>query len=241
MEGTMDRELVRSQKFIDDREPAIIRNKMMEIGWTQRRLYSADYAFWTVNYKKVGVERKSVSDLMGSLGDRLSNQLYKQLEYFDFSILLIEGSWKNVYAASVVSRDIQYYQWSTIWNFLRTWQDRGMTVELTTSEGHTIKRLNELYVYYMKESHAGGLRKGNVSGDPRLLALQCGGIGPKLGLALLEKFGSLKAIANANAEDFEAVNKIGHNKAIVLYSHFNKNGNNGDSAMLVNEETGEIV
>jgi ERCC4-type nuclease len=187
----------------------------------QKRLYSADYWFWSSNYKKIGIERKAVNDLMNSLGERLSQQLYKMIEHYDFSILLIEGSWKHVYASAISIQGMQYYQWSTIWNFLRTWQDRGLTIELTTNEGHTIKRLGELYAYYQKDCHAGGLKRQTV-GDPRLLALQCGGIGPKLGKLLLDKFGSLRAIANAEPQDFSNVEKIGSKKAQALYNHFNK-------------------
>lgn len=228
-----------SEKVVDSLEPAMIRGKLLELGWMQKRLYSADYFFWTSNYKKVGIERKSTNDLLNSLGERLSNQMYKQLEHFDFSILLIEGSWKTVYSTVVTIQGMQFYQWSTIWNFLRTWQDRGMTIELTTSEGHTVKRLNELYAYYQRDVHAGGLKRSTISGDPRLLALQCGGIGPKLGLELIKKFGSLKAIANANVEEFEDVNKIGKTKAMALYNHFNK-GDSVISPLLVDSETGEI-
>jgi ERCC4-type nuclease len=233
-----EKDLIRSEKIVDSMEPDLIRTKLLELGWKQKRLYSADYMFWTINYKKVGVERKSVSDLLNSLGERLSNQLYKQLEYFDFNILLIEGSWKTVYNTVANIRGMEFYQWSTIWNFLRTWQDRGMTIELTTSEGHTVKRLNELYAYYQKDVHAGGLKRSTISGDPRLLALQCGGIGPKLGTALMKKFGSLKAIANASASEFESVEKIGKTKALAIFNHFNKG--DGSNVLLVDNETGEI-
>lgn len=237
----MDRELVRSQKLIDDREPLLIRSKMLELGWQQRRLYSADYTFWTINYKRVGIERKEVEkDLQGSLGDRLGNQLYKQLEHYDFNILLLEGSWKNVFSVNYVIKGMQFYQWSVIWNFIRTWQDRGLTIELTTSAGHTIKRISELYAYYQNVVHCGGLKKNTIAGDPRLLALQCGGIGPKLGTALIEKFGSLRDIANANIEDFASVNKMGKVRSMALYNHFNKDGT-VVNPLLVDKETGEIL
>jgi ERCC4-type nuclease len=233
-----EKDLVCSEKIVDSLEPDLIRTKLLELGWKQKRLYSADYMFWTINYKKVGIERKAVNDLLSSLGERLSNQLYKQLEYFDFNILLIEGSWKDIYGSYAKINGMEFYQWSTIWNFLRTWQDKGLTIELTTNIGHTIKRLNELYAYYHKDVHCGGLKKNTISGDPRLLALQCGGIGSKLGTKLIEKFGSLKAIANASASEFESVEKIGNKKALAIYHHFNK----GDSGniLLVDSETGEI-
>lgn len=212
-------------RTVDTREPDIIRTKLLEIGWAMDTLYTADYWFMSINYKKIGIERKAIPDLLSSLGDRLSTQLYKMLEHYDFSILLIEGSWKMVSDQIMTSRGIEQWGWSTVWNFLQSWQDRGLTIQLTANEGHTIRRLNELYAYYSKESHAGGLRKSHVE-DSRILALQCGGIGPKLGKLLLDKFGSIRSISNASVDDFLTIDKIGQIKAEALYKHFNMDGRN---------------
>lgn len=216
---------IRRVKTCDSREPEIIRQKLLELGWQQEQLYSADYYFFSHNYRKIGVERKAINDLISSLGERLSAQLYKMLEHYDFSILLIEGSWKMVQNQVLTNRGIEQWGWSTVWNYLQTWQDRGLTIQLTANEGHTIRRLNELYAYYSKESHAGGLKKSNVS-DSRLLALQCGGIGPKIGTVLLNKFGSLHDIANASIEQLMGTDKIGQAKAEALYKHFHMDGRN---------------
>jgi ERCC4-type nuclease len=216
---------VRRIKTVDSREPEIIKGKLLEIGWVTEQLYTADYWFMSVNYKKIGIERKAVPDLINSLGDRLSSQLYKMMEHYDFSILLIEGNWRMVQDKVMTTRGIEQWGWSTVWNFLQSWQDRGLTIQLTANEGHTIRRLNELYAYYCKESHAGGLRKSHVE-DSRILALQCGGIGPKIGAALLSRFGSIKSIANASVDDFLTVDKIGQAKAEALYKHFNVDGRN---------------
>jgi ERCC4-type nuclease len=210
-----------TQKLFDDREPDIIRTKMLELGWQQKRLYSTDYLFHTHNMKKVGIERKTVSDLLGSLNDRLSRQLADMLEYCDYSILLLEGKWQMVQNQMYTSRGIEYYTWTMIWNYLRSWQDKGITLELTHDEGHTIKRINELYAYYQKPVHTGGVNKKSFV-DSRILALQCGGIGNKLGQLLLDKFGNIRNIANATAQDYLTVDGIGKAKAEALYAHFNK-------------------
>lgn len=216
-------------KLVDDREPELIRAKLLELGWEQKRMYSADYLFHTHAMKKVGVERKTVGDLVSSIGDRMSAQLVNLSEYCDFSILLLEGSWSMVLGKVMSQRGVEAYLWSTVWNYIRSWQDRGVTVELTTNEGHTIQRLNELYAYYQKPAHSGGLNKHTFT-DQRILALQCGGIGEKLGQALLEKFGTIRNIANATVQDYLTVNKVGQAKAEALYAHFNKDGrgNNND-------------
>ncbi len=222
MAETLDRPDIRQHKVVDAREPDTIRSKLLELGWYQEQLYTADYWFFTINYKKVGIERKTVADLCASIGDRLSSQLMKMLEHYDVSILIIEGKWAKAYNEKISTpQGYEFWTWTQVWNYLRTWQDRGLTLELTVNEGHTIKRLNELYAYYMKNAHTGGVTRSIVS-DSRILALQCGGIGEKLGMALLEKFGSLKAIANATAEEFATIEKIGDKKALALYNHFNK-------------------
>ena len=230
MEKTTIEVDIRTVKTVDSNEPGIIRDRLVEVGWQQKRLYSADFSFWSINYKKIGVERKDTVDLFNSLGERLSQQLYKMLEHYDFNILLIEGSWKNVYNSVFSVKGIQFYQWSVVWNFLRTWQDKGLTIELTTNPEHTVKRLGELYTYYQKEVHTGGIKR-QVVGDPRLLAF-CTGIGPVIGKELLEKFGSLRAIANATVEDFLQVDKIGQRKAQALYDHFNSGAQNPDQLKL---------
>lgn len=216
---------IRHKKVVDSREPESIRTKLLETGWSQQALYTADFMFYTINFKSVGIERKSIPDLMGSLGNRLSEQLYKMTEHFDVCILLLEGSWQLARDQVMVVKGIESYGWSVVWNYLQTWQDKGLTIQLTVSEGHTIKRLNELYSYYQKPSHTGGVVK-SIVGDPRLLAFQCGGIGPKIGIELLKKFGSIKAVANANIEEYLDIEKIGKTRAQRLYDHLSKDGRN---------------
>ena len=215
-------ELKLRHKIVDDREPPEIREKLLELGWQQKRLFSADYFFHTGDFQKVGIERKTVDDFCASLNGRMARELEELIEHYDIRILLLEGNWKRATTEQIsTSRGFQYYTWTLAWNFIRTWQDKGVTIELTTSQSHTVKRLNELYAYYQKSAHTGGLTKKEV-GDSRILALACGGIGIKLGEALLKKFGSLKRIANAIPEEFLTVEKIGDKKAVSLWQHFNR-------------------
>jgi len=218
---------IRSKKVVDSREPESIREILLQIGWKQEAMYSCDYTFFDHNFKRVGIERKTVSDLLLSLGDKLARQLLNMTEWCEYTVLIIEGKMDYMTDGHIVSNGtIANWYWSTVWNYLQTWQHKGITIQRTADEHHTIKRLSELYAYYQKPGHAGGLHKKSVD-DQRILALQCGGIGEKLGEALLNHFGSLRAIANATAQDFMSIDKIGKNKAINLYNHFNKDGRNG--------------
>ena len=211
---------IRQKKIVDSREPSIIRDKLLEIGWYQQQLISADYSFLTCDYKKVGIERKAVGDFVSSLSERLIKQLYNMLDYYDFPILLLEGSWKMLEGQLVTNRGIELWGWSLVWNFIRTWQHRGITIEMTANEGHTVKRLNELFVYYQKPSHTGGVTH-RIVGDKRLLAFP-EGVGIKTAEKILTKMGSLKAVANASYEQLIMCEDVGRKRAETIVAFYNK-------------------
>ena len=238
-------------KIIDSREPSEMRSRMIELGWESRQLFSADYWFFTHDYKKVGIERKEIGDLFSSLavitdentGDkksgRLTTQLENMIEHYDFPILLIEGNWRQVSEGKIISaRGIEYYSWSMIWNYIRSQQHKGITIELTLSMNHSIKRLNELYAWYQKPFHTGGLNKNTYS-DDRILAFPSGCRG-KTAMNVLEVFKSLLAVANADKEDFLNVEGIGEKKANLIWNHFNR-GLDLKEVEVVKEEEKEII
>jgi len=217
----MPTERIQKIKIVDTSEPWEIREKLLELGWEVKSLYSADYWFFTHNFKKVGIERKTIPDLLTGLGQRLSNQLEKMAEHYDYKILLTEGSWKTVASKVVTSQGVSNWMMSTVWNFIRSWQDKGVTIELTASINHTIRRLNELYAYYQKPYHTGGVNK-NTFDDDRVLAFPTGCRG-KTGLAVLEGK-SLAQVAGMTPEALEQINGIGSKKAQNIYDHFNRVG-----------------
>ena len=212
--------LKRIMKIVDSNEPKIIRDELIKLGWEQDRLNSADFGFFTADNQPVGIERKTVTDLISSIEGRLPFQFYKQLEDYEINILLIEGKWGMQMNQMVVAGQIHNITWQAVWNFIRTWQDRGISLELTLDTGHTIQRIEELYQYYQKEAHSGGISR-KTAGDSRLIALQCDGVGPKLAAAILDRCGTLQFAANA---DFVWLAKnipgLGMKKAMAVYNHF---------------------
>jgi len=108
---------------------------------------------------------------------------------------------------------------STIWNYIRSWQRKGITIELTSSIPHTIRRLNELYAYYQKPFHFGGVN-GHSFMDDRILAFpsSCRG---KTALAVLEGR-SLAAISMLTVEELQKIKGIGEIKARSIYNHFRR-------------------
>jgi ERCC4-type nuclease len=215
-------------RIVDSNEPAIIKDKLLEYGWQQNRLYSADYMFFTCDYKKVGIERKTVSDLISSIGNRLSNQFEKMLEQYDYKILLVEGSWQTTAQQQIVtSNGVTQWVMSNVWNFIRSWQDKGITLELVANEGATIRRVNELYAYYQKNYHTGGINKSSYS-DDRILAFPSGCRGKTAGNVLKGK--SLLQVAKMGLGELQDIDGIGKNKAQNIFNHFH-----------IIKETGEVI
>lgn len=209
------------KRIMDSNEPGSIRYKLYEVGWEQARLSTGDYTFWTCDYKKVGIERKAIDDLLASIGDRLSRQLENSLEYYDIVILLIEGSWSKVSPSDklLTGRGIEYSSWQMVWNYLERFMDKGIRLQLTINEGHTIQRLGELYALYQKP-YSLSARSRDFT-DERVLAMPTGCRG-KSGEAVIKTFGSLRNVGLAEVGELLEVDGIGQKRAELIHRHFNK-------------------
>lgn len=205
-------------KIVDSNEPQFIRDSLKSKGWSQKRLTSGDYAFLSSSGQSIGIERKTVPDLIDSMQDRLPNQFFNLIEDYEIPILLIEGHWGRQIDQITCAGQIYDITWEQIWNFLRTWQDRNISLELTMDIDHTLTRLEQLYEYYQKPYHTGGINR-NTTGDSRIIALQCQGIGAATAQTLLKEFGTLQKIANADYIEL-AQSGIGMKKAMAIYRHF---------------------
>jgi len=205
-------------RLVDSNEPHSIRNYLINHGWQQDRLNSGDYAFFSSTGQSIGIERKTISDLVSSLTGRLPNQFYNLIEDYEIPILLVEGHWGRHNGHIAQAGQIYNATWEQVWNFIRTWQDRNISLELTIDTDHTINRLNELYNYYQKPYHSGGIDR-HTTGDSRIIALQCQGIGASTAQMLLKEFGTLQKIANADYIEI-AQSGIGMKKAMAIYKHF---------------------
>jgi ERCC4-type nuclease len=209
-------------KLVDTSEPRDIQEGLLETGWIRGKLTLGDYSFFNHDFQRIGIERKSVDDLLNSLGDRLSGQLEACLDFYNETILLIEGSWKTVSEADnlVSYRGVERSTWKTVWNYLRQRQRSGVTLELTIDYGHTIKRLNELYALYAQPYSKSGFSKR--FDDDRVNAFPSGCRG-KTAETCLDICGSLALVGQTSEEQLLQIPGIGPSKAKRIWEHFNKN------------------
>lgn len=222
----MDREELKYIKIVDDREPSQMRTKLIELGWQQRRLASGDFMYYTCQYHKLGITRKTTSDFMSSLNDRFSQQLEVMLETYDICVILVENPWQwlkgtgQLYTTYRLEKHIK----KEILNFIHRWEAKGFILERTIDWKDTCDRLNELYALYQKPYSLSAKSKGYA--DERLLALPSGLRG-QAGERLLGSH-SLRDIANMTTDSILSlkVEGIGKKRAELCYNHFNRRVDN---------------
>ncbi len=210
------------QRVVDTAEPWDIAGKLIETGWERNKMFCGDYWLMTHSFQRVGITRKTTDDLLGSifLTDNKAKeigkhpfviQLDQMLDRYDIKKILIEGSWRRIFEEDITRKHV--------WNFLDAWQDKGFTLEITTDQEMTIKRLNELYAKYQEPYTLVANTKG--FSDDRILAFPSGSRG-KTAKDCLEIFGSLKRVAEATIDELVCCPNIGVKKATMIVEHFNK-------------------
>jgi ERCC4-type nuclease len=220
---------IRNIKIVDSAEPdkagkAEIRSHLLEVGWRQQRLKSGDYMFFTCLYHKLGITRKTTDDFMGSLNKNFSQQLEEMLDLYDICVLLVEKPWKWIAGTGqmISARGLERHIKKEIYNYIHRWEAKGFILERTANWEETVTRLNELYALYQKPYSLSARSKGYS--DDRILAFPSGCRG-KTGMAILEQFGSLRAVACASRDQLKDVKLVGDKKAELIINHFNKDTN----------------
>jgi ERCC4-type nuclease len=170
--------------------------------------------------KRVGITRKSASDLLGSIGERFSAQLDAMLDYYDICIILIEGSikWDRGTGVIVSQYKLQQQVMEGVRNYLTRWQMRGFIRETTVDVYDTVNRLNELYAYFQKPYSLSA--KSRHWTDDRILALPSGCRGAT-GMKLLDGR-CLRDIGNMSMAELMNVDGIGSKKGTLIFEHFSK-------------------
>lgn len=209
-------------KIVDSAEPSEIREKLLELGWRQQRLAMGDFQWWTCQYDKVIVTRKTTSDCLGSLNENFAKQLEEILESAQIAILLIENPWKWTRDTGqlLTARGLERHIKKEVLNYIHRWSAKGFILERTADWSDTVDRLNELYALYQKPYSLSARSKGYA--DERLLAFPSGLRG-QAGMRLLNGR-SIRDIANMSAEQILKlrVDGIGKKRAELCFQHFSR-------------------
>ncbi len=162
---------------------------------------------------KVAVERKTASDFLSSLMDgRLFSQLINLSEAYEQPLLLIEGTPNELFALSNIHKHAIIGALTSIALNYR------VPVLFTENERGTAEFIYVIAKRLQSEKERDiALRKGKpgltLAEQQRYVAESLPLVGPKTAKRLLEHFGSLHSLFNAELHELEKLEKMGPKKA----------------------------
>lgn len=217
----LTRMLLDGMRIADTREEFdTMRYELLKTGWVQKKLLFGDFAFCTCEKRKVGITRKTWSDLCKSIGETFAFQLDQMLEYYDICRILIEGKPQRDPATDkilVYTPDkIRGFTYESVMLWVSAWQDRGFRLDFTFSTEHTIQWLNQLYANYQKPYSLSS--KSRKWKDDRILAFPSGCRG-MYEQAVIDEM-SLAEASQMTAEEWQVYKGIGVKKAQAIYNRF---------------------
>lgn len=142
--------------FVDSREKAPLREAVCSAvdETCVRKLECGDFVLFDKDGHSLGIERKEVGDLLGSLGQkvangrsRLADQLDRMLGTYSHTVLLVEGQWSYDPVGHTVGTPRRRSGWlaSVIWLMLWNIEAQGVYVLPTSSREHTAEVLRILH------------------------------------------------------------------------------------------------
>lgn len=115
--------------------------------------YGSDVLFLTQQGEIIGVQRKAISDLVSSLGERLNRELAKMAPC-DIRILLIEGAWRWTQEGESLSlRAGSRFRRPNYDGLIRAVQHDGIWVVTTDDLSHTIEWCTHAEGWFDKSRH----------------------------------------------------------------------------------------
>ncbi len=170
------------------------------------------------------VERKTVTDLGNSIRD---NRIWEQAKLLKEAavkdghqpLVIIEGwlgalekyrGWRIQSVLRVIDSLILDFQIPVL-----NTPNKKATIEWLAAKAKSLGKPEEKRVYRMR------VEKKPLTLNQRILYVAEGLVGPKLARKLLERFKTLKAIANADVKELMTVEGIGEKRAREIYLLFN--------------------
>ena len=195
--------------IIDERERKSGIPKLLKSIGVNVEIKTLPIGDYIVSHETV-VERKSINDLISSIFDgRLFDQCNRLKENFQFPIILLEGNVDEI--ESITENPLVFYgALSTVAI------DFKIPIIPTPNASHTAKLLISLAS--RKESIKGPLlkkiKKSNDLQKQQLSVLSSlPGVGEKIAVRMLEKFGSPLKVLSASTKDLAKISGLGESRA----------------------------
>ena len=159
------------------------------------------------------IERKTINDFLESIIDgRLYNQLGKMASNYNSPMILVEGSQSELFTIRNIHRN-------AIIGTLTTIALNYRIPVIFTADAH--ETAEYIFVTAKREQLKSGseirLRVGHkglsIGQQQRFIVESLPSVGPALAISLLEKFGSIKNIANASEQGLQEIENLGPKKA----------------------------
>lgn len=220
--------------IVDSREPGFIGDQLRSFGLTVviDTLNAGDFCFFPHGLK-VGIERKTVSDLLNSLKDnRMVSQAHKMISTYDVAMLLIEGRYDRSPNGMVIYESKTGWQesgwsWDSFTGMMLDLKWMGLLQHQCMSGGAATE-IARLVGSLCKESHSwirSRERPSILTIDPQWRNVMWGlmafkGVGNEWADALLKGLGSYGTVVSATAEELAEVSdgkkKFGMKRAVRL-------------------------
>ena len=202
--------------FVDSREQASTVNKELftheDVKLIMKPLDIGDY----ILSKDVCVERKTIEDFLSSMIDgRLFSQIMNMKQAYAKPLILLEGNMEEIFTTRNIHKN------SIIGALTSIALDYQIPVLNTKNSKETA---DYLYVVAKREQIGRDKevririgRKGlTLAEQQRFIIEGLPMVGPLLAKSLLEKFGSIKEIVNANEKELQEVANLGKKKARII-------------------------
>ncbi|MGC8687824.1 MAG: ERCC4 domain-containing protein [Candidatus Micrarchaeia archaeon] len=165
---------------------------------------------------RICIERKTIRDFETSIIDgRLFDQINRIKDYYESPILLIEGEEEYKLNRNVIEGTLIaiYTDYNIPIIFSKNPEDTSRILYMIAKREQINKK---------REPSQKGKNRMYTNEDFQISIIgNLPGIGTKLAKQLLEHFGNIKNIANANIEDLTKVEKIGKKKANHIFNIIN--------------------
>lgn len=215
--------------FIDNREDERILKMFPKDLIKVQRLVSGDYKLIGSSKEGitlVGIERKTISDFMGSMrSGRLMEQLTKMAQEYNRIYVMIEGFYKRSKSGNLEQwrqRELQFGaftpKYSELQGYMWTLREKvGIEIVETNGMKDSADKIISLHHWWenydVHHSHERIHTKTPISltlpSIKQCIAAQLPGIGDKMSKNVAKHFPTIKAMMTANESDWQEIEGIG--------------------------------